>query len=644
MNVKGCKIVNIYQFKNFFNLKIRCRNRTYNLLLEPGKRIHFTDIQREWSATNQAMTLRKHIRNHSITNITQLKFDRIIIIEITGGYKIYLEVLTRGNLILTKDEKIIFSTKYVEMRDRKIKPGIKYQPPPGSPKIPLELNKNEFIQMLKRDNLVIKTLLKLGLGKKYAKEILHKLALNEDIEFSELDEEVLKKIFQEIKNLFERINSGKIVPIVYMSQGEPIDYSPFELSIYKEFSAKKFSTFSEALDYYYAYYEKTKQDEEIDKILAIKKKIDKKIEKQRALIKGYKEKAERFRKAGLKIYENISTINEIIEAVRKARKELNLSWDEIIEKIQEAKRQGDPRLQILDGIDNTGNIYLKLGDDVIVKMDISTNPNKLAETYFEKAKKFERKVKNAELELEKSLKEAKEITSIEIEKKAEEKVIIKEPQKKWYHQFHWFVTTDNLLVVAGKNAEGNEKLVKNYLDKNDIFLHAETHGAAATIIKEGRTKATQESLKEAAVFAASYSSAWKKGLTSIDVFWCHPEDVSLSPPSGMYLAKGSFIIKKKSYLKNVPLKLAIGVKIEKIEDAYTYQVLSGPPNAIKNSTELYVIIGPGNIKKSEMAKIIKTAIAKKIEKNSIHRKVLDSIKIEKFIDLLPGPSDILKGE
>ena len=53
----------------------------------------------------------------------------------------------------------------------------------------------------------------------------------------------------------------------------------------------------------------------------------------------------------------------------------------------------------------------------------------------------------------------------------------------WFERFHWFVTSENLLVVAGRDAQQNELLVKRHLGRGDLYVHADLRGAASTIVK-----------------------------------------------------------------------------------------------------------------------------------------------------------------
>lgn len=183
------------------------------------------------------------------------------------------------------------------------------------------------------------------------------------------------------------------------------------------------------------------------------------------------------------------------------------------------------------------------------------------------------------------------------------------------------------------------------MNEHDVFMHAEVHGGAVVIVKNFmKRKVPMETLKEAAIFAASYSKAWKNGLHVVDVFYTDPKHVSLTPPSGQYLPAGSFIIKKKEFLKNVPLRLSIGVILNSSGNIVTFQVLSAPSSVMKKLTDYYVTISPGTRKKSEIAKTIIKRIKEIDSGNPYLLKVINNIKIEKIIDLIPGPSAIIEDE
>ena len=126
----------------------------------------------------------------------------------------------------------------------------------------------------------------------------------------------------------------------------------------------------------------------------------------------------------------------------------------------------------------------------------------------------------------------------------------------WFEKFNWFITSENYIVLSGRNAQENEILVKKYLKKGDIFVHASVHGAATTIIKNPSGQPVSPiSLNEAGMYCICRSSAWEQKLIT-GAFWVYHHQVSKTAPSGEYLQTGSFMIRgKKNYLH--PSKLEV---------------------------------------------------------------------------------------
>ena len=135
--------------------------------------------------------------------------------------------------------------------------------------------------------------------------------------------------------------------------------------------------------------------------------------------------------------------------------------------------------------------------------------------------------------------------------------------EKWFESYHWFITSSGNLVVAGKDVNGNEKVVKKHMSEKDIYIHADLYGAPSTILKvEKENTDLEKDILEAAQFAVSNSRAWSNNLASGSAYWVTPLQVSKTPESGEFVRKGSWIVKgKRNYLFNLPLKLKISTVI-----------------------------------------------------------------------------------
>jgi hypothetical protein len=162
------------------------------------------------------------------------------------------------------------------------------------------------------------------------------------------------------------------------------------------------------------------------------------------------------------------------------------------------------------------------------------------------------------------------------------------------------------LVIAGRDAKNNEQLVKKHFSENDIYFHADIHGAPHTILLNPEKKEIQDIDKEeAANFAAIHSSAWKGGAYSVDVYSVGYGQVSKTAGSGESLGTGAFVIRgKRDYYKKIDLTLGVSF------DSTKQKLIIGPVSAVKRFKDVYLLF-PGDIKKSEVCKILKERFLKK---------------------------------
>lgn len=88
-------------------------------------------------------------------------------------------------------------------------------------------------------------------------------------------------------------------------------------------------------------------------------------------------------------------------------------------------------------------------------------------------------------------------------------------------KYRKFFTSSGKLVLAGKNAEQNESLVKQ-IAKHEIVLHTKTAGSPFVNIKG---KATKKDIMEAAAFCARHSRDWKKNKKNVEVHHFQGKDI-----------------------------------------------------------------------------------------------------------------------
>jgi len=642
---------NVYQLdSNIFLFKIRT-TRNFELLVEPGKRIHLTKYLREKpiKPPTFCMALRKYLRNTRISEIRQYDLDRIVIISFEikqQKYYLIAEFFREGNLILLdSDWKIIVAQKYMKMRDRNIIPKEKYNFPPSRGKNINEITIDELwknVSISRKD--IVRTLISLiNVDPILIEDACIRLNIDKNTPAKEIRKEQLEDILNKIKELIEEILRGNITPIMFFDESgeKPQSIEPIKLKKYEKQPYKVFNSFNEAADEFFTKIEaETLVKEKIKPEDEAINKLQRRLKIQEENLKKLLVTQEKSKRKGDLIYTHLREIEEIISTVLDARRK-GYTWEDIIKKIEEGKKYGLSSTQMIKKLDPKNGTITLILDGEEVTLDFRKSAVQNASEYYERAKKAASKIEGLKTAIERTKKELNDLLerkTIGLEKK-EEIVLTKRREKKWYEKFRWFKSSDGLLVIGGRDAKQNEEIIKKYLGKNDLLIHADIEGAPHVVIKANERNITETTIKEAAQFAVSYSRAWKMGLGAADAYWVTADQVSLSPPSGQYLRHGAAIIRgKRNYLKNIPLQLAIGL----IKEKEYYIPIAGPLSAIKSQTDNFIVIIPGKVPSGKLSKMIKFHLLKKLSEDE--RRIAEkTVLIDDIQRLIPsGTGEILE--
>ncbi|XP_062863885.1 ribosome quality control complex subunit NEMF-like [Trichomycterus rosablanca] len=231
--------------------------------------------------------------------------------------------------------------------------------------------------------------------------------------------------------------------------------------------------------------------------------------------------------------------------------------EEMIEDTKEGSKQ--PKGKKNKNKDKGQKGKVQRNKPVLVDVDLSLSAYANAKKYYDHkrsaAKKEQKTVeaaekafKSAEKKTKQTLKEVQTVTTIQKARKVY-----------WFEKFLWFISSENYLIIAGRDQQQNEMIVKRYLRPGDIYVHADLHGATSCVIKNPSGEPVPpRTLTEAGTMAACYSAAWDaKVITS--AWWVHHNQVSKTAPTGEYLTTGSFMIRgKKNFLPPSYLIMGFG--------------------------------------------------------------------------------------
>ncbi len=573
--LNGSYIQNIYQIEDKIIFKIH--NKEFGkkeFIIDFRGAIYFGERE-ENEISHFAKQLREILENLKISGVRQINFDRIIRIETFIGVSIVIELFRDGNLIILKNEVIELVYRPREWKTRILKKGELYKTPPQF-KDPESIDKESFKALfLSSDKSIVRTLAAvLNLGK-YAGELCFRANLDPDKISNTLTHDELEKLYELLKQFLKEPVKSCIID----------DFGASAIKLTSKPCLKEFESFNDAVKEIFSIKEEIKS--EALKIYERQLKALEEMEKQEALL----------RTTGELIYSKYQEIESLIENLKENIK--RVGWDGIYKNPQSYKKV-DPKNKC---------VTVSIPEEIVISPEKTVN--QIAQYYYDEAKKLKNKIDN----LKKILK-----------KPVEKKVLKAKVEKRrifWFEKYRWFICSDNIIVVGGKDAKTNEEVVKKYLTEKDKYVHADIHGAPSVVVKGD---CTEKCLEEACLFSLAFSKAWNAGYHAGDSYWVNYSQVSKMGESGEYVAKGAWIVRgKRNYFHNLKIELAIGL----INYERTDLLMIGPVSSLERISKHYVIIEPGEDKKSDIAK-----------------KIRDIFKVseEEILKLLPGSTAKIKEE
>lgn len=302
------------------------------------------------------------------------------------------------------------------------------------------------------------------------------------------------------------------------------------------------------------------------------------------------------------IEQHAEIINDCILVVNSAL-DSGMDWDDLANLVEVEQQNGNPVASLIHALDLENDAMLlnlqgeqkeerEEGEDVqrnrIVQISLDGNAHQNARMKYQQYRQWKDKatktqdahkkaLQAAEVNVQKQLRDvAKNTRGIHVTADGNiASVTVAERKPFWFEKFHWFITSDNYLVLAGRDAHQNETLVKRYLRPGDAYLHADVFGASSCILRAKRKRIpcpsknkkystkvlplSEQALREAGHFTICNSSAWStKMITS--AWYVESHQVSKTAPSGEYLTVGSFMVRgKKNYLQPVQLEMGLGI-------------------------------------------------------------------------------------
>lgn len=598
----SARIDNVYQLQNgSFLLKFRGKEGYSSLLLDLPRRLNLTSFKfiMPEKPTPQASQLRRLLNGRKVGTVRQSDFDRILEFDLDGGgeaSRLCVELFGDGNIVVVDTEGTIkYALLRKEMKDRSLKVGLTYLPPPrrgadiGSepPYEAISAQKVASVRALTRA---------FNVPPELAEEGLMRSSIDPTTPADTLTRSEVNLFLDNVRAVVEDVGAGKTMPNQVMRDGKPSSFHPVVfVSVAGE--RKVFPSFNEAVDDYFSSLveeesearRKSPGEEAILDLEAI-------MGRQRAHIAGLEEKRSKANEDGRLILSHLGKTQGAIDLVR-GRRRAGDGWDAIRESIA--------RLGASDLDSARASMKVTL-EGKAVEIDFRESATANAERRFKESKDAARKLEGlakAVKETEEKIRKARDGLA-----RVSRQVVLKSMKREWYEKFRWFRTSEGLLVIGGRDSTQNEILVKKHLGTEDLFVHGDVPGGSAVVIKSEDREISEASKREAVSFAVSYSRAWGAKLAAADGYWVTPGQVSKTPPSGEYLGKGAFMIYgSKNFIRNAPVQIYLGVDL--VEDAYRVRVSTDPASFGQGS--ICVRLSPGDLEGQDLVKRVKGLLAQR---------------------------------
>lgn len=546
--------------------------------------------------------------------IVSLKFRhpdnkvRIVVCEFFGN----------GNIVICDEGmQIVAILNPIEVRHRTLNVGLRYAYPPARGVDVFEVTLDQLLSLRNEaKNLDVLRWIgrSISMPKKFVEEVAKRAGIEPGRQAAQLTDDEVGRAYATVKNLVNDVSTGRNYdPVIIMQSGKPMEALPIVTGEATKLEIKKAASYMHAVDEVLS--------SEILDISRSSKTIE--LDRQIAVLEHDLEEQNKAKKA----------VMQKSAAIRKLAGELMALSSQNPD--DDGKLHDVLAANSASIVKEKGVKYVEVAGE---QVEMQPSLAKVSSMLFARAKEMERG--NASIE-EARAKLLAQIEKLRSQSAAIHKKVLvrKQTSKEWYERYRWFVTTDGLMAIGGRDTSSNSALIRKHLTEHDIVFHAEVHGSPFFIVKNAAAPAQEgkiePSLQQVAQATVSFSRAWKDSLSSADAYWVLPEQVKKGAPTGQFLPKGSFVIEgKRSYLKGVEIRLATGIAQLNGREV----LVCGPEEAIKKRSMFYAVLLQGGMDPMNAAKKVKSEFVKAAGDDDDSSDIVESIKqisLDDFVRALP---------
>ena len=522
----GSKIDKIHQpSKNELVFIMRTRNGAYRLYLScdgQSPRIHMSryNLENPKVPPMLCMLLRKRLVGAVLTEIKQIKNDRILVLVFDGTteigdkttYYLVCEIIgQRSNIILCdNDYRIIDAVKRVDEEKssvREILPGLKYELPPMQEKSDILVDDiSEIVRKIlsHSEKMLSKAILDVveGFSPIVGREIAYRTIFGDKQVglLSDIEKERLENELNIIKN---EIVSNESFVMLTQNDGLPYEFSFTNIRQYgNTLNKKEYDSISELLDDFY--FEKDKINRIKRKASDLFKVLNSAVERTTRKINNRRQELEKsVNREQIRIYAELITANQY----RLTEKASVYNLENYYDNNNVIEIPANPALSPLQNAQKYFKEYKK-----------AVNAEKLLHNLIEDG---EQELIYLDTVLDNLTRADSEKEIAEIREELEQggyvkfKRVNKQKKEKPLPPIE-FTSSDGFKILVGRNNIQNDILTLKTAMNYDMWLHVQKFAGSHTVIICDKKEISETAIFEAACIAAYHSKAKDSSSVAVD--------------------------------------------------------------------------------------------------------------------------------
>ncbi len=260
---------------------------------------------------------------------------------------------------------------------------------------------------------------------------------------------------------------------------------------------------------------------------------------------------------------------ELALSVLRSAVDNGINWQQLKEHIKTEKMVGNPvaALVVEDLLKlSEGIAVLELpspyGDDrnvmVSVKLKLSAHAN--ARSIYNDRRWAAQKVERTLAASEKAIRAAERYSQREMQNATLKRSLAMEKKPLWFEKFYWFVSSENFLVLSGRDTRQSQILISQYLRPCDVFVHSDIEDAHFCIVrnKDVNSSVSPVAILETGCMAVCRSHSWSSGART-SAWWVNANQVVQIPSDVENLPIGISVCGKKKFLPPHQLEMGLGL-------------------------------------------------------------------------------------